>query len=270
MTAPVGRLLRSELRWVFRRPRTLIALAIVSAVPIAMGIGIATADEDAAGEFLITEAMGNGLVLPIAALAATMLLLLPLVVSMSAADALAGESAHGTLRGLLLAPVGRIRLVVIKAFGVLTVATVAVTLVASVALVTGLLLIGNGGQLLTLSGTSLTTAEALGRIAVLALWVIIQMAGVGAVALAVSALTEHPLVVMAVTVGSLILITVLSAISALDWLHPVLLPTGWSAAVDVLRDPLPWDGLLLSAYRAACYVLIGISLTIALMATKDA
>src|SRR5215207_2246475 len=107
MTAPVGRLLRSELRWVFRRPRTLIALAIVSVVPVAMGIGIATADDDAAGEFLITEAMGNGLVLPIAALAATMLLLLPLVVSMSAADALAGESAHGTLRGLLLAPVGR-------------------------------------------------------------------------------------------------------------------------------------------------------------------
>lgn len=271
MTAPAGRLLRSELRWVFRRPRTLIALGIVSAVPIAMGIGIAsTTSDDPQGEFLITEVIGNGLVLPVAALAATMVLLLPLVVSMSAADALAGESASGTLRALLIAPVGRIRLVAIKAFGVLAVATVAVTLVVTVALVTGLLVIGNGDRLLTLSGTSLTTGQALARIAVLAAWVVFQMAAVGAVALAISAVTEHPLVVMAVTIGSLILITVLTAIEALDWLHPVLLPTGWMAAADVLRDPMPLDGLLESTYRAACYLLIGMSLTVARMATRDA
>lgn len=270
MTAPAARLLLSELRWVFRRPRTLVALAIVSLVPVAMGIGVAVASGDTEGEFLINEAIGNGLVLPVAALAATMVLLLPLVVSMSAADALAGESAHGTMRALLLAPVGRVRLVAVKAFGVLAVATVAVTLVAAVGLVTGLLIIGNGDQFLTLSGTSLTTAEALSRIALLAVWVIFQMLGVGAVALAVSSVTEHPLVVMAVTIGSLILITVLSAIPALDWLHPVLLPTGWEAVADVLRDPMPFDGLLESTYRAACYLLIGLSLSVARMVTRDA
>jgi len=272
MTAPVGRLLRNELRWVFRRPRTLIALAVLSMVPVAMGIGVAVSDEAPGGDTkaLIAEAFGNGLVLPIAALSATMLLLIPLIVSMSAADALAGEAAHGTLRGLLLAPVGRIRLVVVKAFGVLAVVTVAVTLVAAVGLVTGLLVIGNGGQMLTLSGTSLTTAEALGRIGILTVWVIVQMAAIGAVGLAVSSVTEHPLVVMAVTVGGLILFTVLSAISALDWLHPVLLPASWVVVVDVLRDPMPWDGLLQSGYRAACYLLIGLSLTIARTVTRDA
>jgi len=271
MTAPVARLLCSELRWVFRRPRTLIALGVLAVVPIAMGIGVATTSESQGGDdFLITEAIRNGLVLPIAALAATMLLLLPLVVSMSAADALAGESAHGTLRALLLAPVGRIRLVAVKAAGVLSMTTVAVVVIVTVGLLTGLLLIGTSGQLLTLSGTTLTTAEAFGRIAILAAWVIVQMAAVGAVALAISAVTEHPLVVMAVTVGSLILITVLGAIEALDWLHPVLLPTGWEVLADVLRDPMPWDGLLLSSYRAACYLLIGLSLTIARMATRDA
>jgi|SRR5215470_4368758 len=272
MTAPVGRLLRSELRWVFRRPRTLIALAVVSAVPVAMGIGIAVSDQSSGGgpDALIAEAFGNGLVLPIAALSVTMLLLIPLIVSMSAADALAGEAAHGTLRGLLLAPVGRIRLVAVKSFGVLAVTAVAVALVATVGLVTGLLVIGNGEQMLTLSGTSLTTVEALGRIGILAGWVIVQMAAIGAIGLAVSSVTEHPLVVMAVTVGGLILFTVLTTISALDWLHPVLLPIGWFAAADVLRDPMPWDGLLRSGYRAACYLLIGLSLTVARTVTRDA
>jgi ABC-2 type transport system permease protein len=272
MTAPVGRLLRSELRWVFRRPRTLIALAVLSTVPVAMGIGVAVSDESSGGgpEVLLTEAFGNGLVLPIAALSVTMLLLIPLVVSMSAADALAGEAAHGTLRGLLLAPVGRIRLIVVKSFGVFAVTTVAVVLVAAVGLVTGLLAIGNGQQMLSLSGTSLTTAEALGRIGILAGWVIVQMAAIGAVGLAVSSVTEHPLVVMAVTIGGLILITVLSTISALAWLHPVLLPTGWTAVADVLRDPMPWDGLLKSSYRAACYLVIGLSLTVARTVTRDA
>ena len=52
-------------------------------------------------------------------------LLLPLAVAMAAADAIAGEAAHGTLRGLLLAPVGRLRLVGMKAFGVLVVAVLA-------------------------------------------------------------------------------------------------------------------------------------------------
>lgn len=270
-TAPLGRLLRSELRWVFRRPRTLIALAMLAGLPVAIGVGVALAPGGPAeGESLVSEVVGNGLVLPIASLSLAIFLLLPLVVSMSAADALAGESAHGTLRVLLLAPVGRIRLVVIKAFGVLAVATVAVALIAIVGVITGLIVIGNGEQTLTLSGTTLSTGETLGRLGLLMVWVIIQMAAVGAVALAISSVTEHPLVVLAVTVGSLIVITVLTTIPALDWLQPVLLPTGWTAVADVLRDPMPWDGLLQSSYRAACYLTIGLSLTIARTATRDA
>jgi ABC-2 type transport system permease protein len=268
MSAPTLRLLRSELRWVFRRPRTLIALAVVALVPVTMGIGLAVA-EHAEGDLLMAAATANGLVLPIVALAMSMVLLLPVVVSMSAADALAGETAHGTMRGLLLAPIGRLRLVVVKAFGVLAVACVAVAVVTVVGLLSGLLLIGGDG-LLTLSGTSLGTGAALVRIAVLAAWVVVQMAAVGAVGLAVSSVTEHPLVVLAVTAGGLTVITVLAAIPALDWLHPVLLPTSWVVAADVLRDPMPLDGLLVSSYRAACYLVIGLSLTIARMATRDA
>lgn len=273
-SAPLSRMLHSELRWVFRRPRTLVALTLLAGLPVAIGVGVALAGgpRGHSGEMLISAVAGNGLVLPVAALSAAVVLLLPLVVAMSAADALAGESAHGTLRGLLLAPASRLRLVAVKAAGVLAVAVVAVALIAVVGVVTGLVIVGDGAGdgVLTLSGTSLSTWPALGRVALAALWTVGQMSAIGAVALAVSSLTEHPLVVLAITVGSLIVATVLIAIPALGWLQPVLLPTGWPAMADVLRDPVPWDALLTSSYRAGCYLVIGVSLTVVRMITRDA
>lgn len=269
--APLRRLLWSELRWVFRRPRTLVALALLAALPVAIGVGVAlTGGPPDTAESLITHVAGNGLVLPIASLGSAIFLLLPLVVSMSAADALAGESTHGTLRGLLLAPVGRVRLAAVKAFGVLSVATAGVVLIAGVGVLTGLLIVGGGDGVLTLSGTSLPVLPALWRVAIAAAWTVVQLAAIGAVALAVSSVTEHPLVVLAITVGGLIGVSVLSLIPALDWLRPVLLPTGWEAIADVLRDPIPWGELLTSTYRAGCYVLIGASLMLARMVTRDA
>ncbi|MBV8542362.1 MAG: ABC transporter permease [Pseudonocardiales bacterium] len=269
--APLGRLLRSELRWVLRRPRTQIALGLLALVPVLIGIGIAVAGSPGGG--LLTQIAGNGLVLPVAALSISLTLLLPLAVTMAAADALAGESAHGTLRGLLLAPVSRTRLVLVKAVGVLTVAVSAVAAVTVLGIITGLALLGPSGSthgLLTLSGTEIGPGSALVRVSLAATWTVGQLAAVGAVALAVSSATEHPLVVLAAVLGALIVFGVLSAIPALDWLQPVLLTTGWFAIVDVLRDPLPLDGLATSSLRAGCYLLIGLGLTLARTATREA
>jgi ABC-2 type transport system permease protein len=268
--APMGRILRSELRWVFRRPRTIVALTLLAAVPVAIGIGVAMDDPGGPGASLVDVAVGNGLVLPVGALSVALFLLLPLVVSMSAADALAGESAHGTLRGLLLAPVSRERLVVVKSVGVLGVATAAVAVVAGVAAVMGTLVVGGpGGGALTLSGTTLSTWATIGRVLLAAAWTVGQLCAIGAIALAVSSLTEHPLVVLAVSMGALVITTVLMTIPALDWLQPVLLPTGWPAIGDVLRDPVVWDELGSSTFRAGCYVLIGGSLALARTLTRD-
>ena len=51
--------------------------------------------------------------------------------------------------------------------------------------------------MLTMSGNVLPFGESLGRIALLAVLVTIQVWAVAAVALAISAATEHPLVVLA-------------------------------------------------------------------------
>jgi ABC-2 type transport system permease protein len=124
--------------------------------------------------------------------------------------------------------------------------------------------------MLTLSGTEIGPGSALLRVALAAVWTVGQLAAVGAVALAVSSATDHPLVVLAAVLSGLIGFGVLSAIPALDWLRPVLLTTGWLAVTDVLRDPLPLAGLISSSIRAGCYLLVGVALTLAIMATRNA
>jgi ABC-2 type transport system permease protein len=99
--------------------------------------------------------------------------------------------------------------------------------------------------------------------------VTIQVWAVAAVALAISAATEHPLVVMASTLGGIIVFTILGNIPALDWLHPVLLTDAWQNLADIIRDPMPTDGIMNAVLRATCYIVIGYSLALARMSTKD-
>jgi len=271
-SAPLGRLLAAELRWVLRRPRTLVMLGVFALFPVLIAIGVVVADRSAGpGAGLIGAIAGNGLVLPVAAMTLALALLLPLAVAMAAADAIAGETAHGTLHGLLISPVGRLRLVGMKAFGVLVVAVLAVTVIAVVGVLAGLVVVGGAqGQLITLSGTTVGLGEALVRVALVVGWTVGQLAAVGAIALAISSVTEHPLVVLASVLGGLILFGVLSAIPALEWLQPYLLTTGWSAGVDALRDPLPLDGMAESSLRALCYLTIGTALTTHHILHRDA
>jgi ABC-2 type transport system permease protein len=275
VAAPLGRLLAAEVRWVLRRPRTLVLLGVFALIPVLIAIGVTVADRGAGpGRGLIGAVAGNGLVLPVAAMTVSLALLLPLAVAMAAADAIAGETAEGTLRGLLLAPVGRLRLVGMKAFGVLVVAVAAVLAIAVVGVLAGMIVVGPAagaqGQLITLSGTTVGLGDALGRVALVAAWTVGQLAAVGAVALAVSALTEHPLVVLAAVLAGLIVFGVLGAIPALSWLQPYLVTSGWAAGADALRDPLPLDAMAEATVRAACYLAIGGAATVVTMLRRDA
>jgi ABC-2 type transport system permease protein len=273
-SAPLGRLAAAEVRWVLRRPRTLVLLVLLAVIPVAVGVGVALTggpgSGDGDGPGLVAAVAGNGLVLPIAAMSLALALLLPLTVATAAADALAGEAAHGTMRGLLLAPVGRGRLVVMKAAGVLTVAVLAVVVIAVVGVVTGLIVVGGpGGTMITLSGTTLGLGEALGRVALVAAWTLGQVLAVAAVALAISAFTEHPLVVLASVLGGLIVFGVLTAIPSLAWLQPFLLTSGWDAGTDALRDPLPLDALASSTWRALAYLVVGAAVALWQVRRRD-
>lgn len=267
------RLLRAELRWIFRRPRTVIVLGLLASIPVIIGVAVRLAGGGpgaaSGGEApVFVTAASSALALPIGALTVSMAFLLPLAVAMAGADALAGEQAHGTLRGWLLAPVGRGRLLAVKAFGVAVVALTATALMATTGLVTGLILNGTDG-LITLSGTTLSFWDALARVGLAVAWVALQMFAVGAVALAISAGTEHPMLVVACVLAGDIVFGVLGMLSAVSWLHPFLLTDGWLAVGDVLRDPVPLDALGEGALRAVCYLVIGLSVAYARVLTRD-
>ncbi|MET1073087.1 MAG: ABC transporter permease [Umezawaea sp.] len=269
--APLVRQLRSELRWILRRPRTVIGLGLLCVVPVLAGIGLWFAVDNTngpAGPGLAAIIAGNGLVLPIFTLFLSLPLLLPLVGAIWAADGLAGEANSGTLRSLMVAPVGRVRLLGVKAFGIATMSLFAVTLMAFVGAITGIALFGMNGML-TISGTTLSTGAAIGRIVLTILLVTFQMWAVAAVALAISACTEHPLVVMAATMAGLIVFAVLGAFSSLDWLQPYLITSAWEGLSDVMRDPMPTAELWNSTGLAACYLVIGLSLAAIRLVTTD-
>jgi ABC-2 type transport system permease protein len=269
--APIGRLLRSELSWVFRRPRTWISLVLLALVPVVIAIGIQIGGGPRGGSrggSIYSAVIGNGFVLPVVALAASLALLLPLVAAMWSADAIAGEAANGTLRGLLIAPISRSRLLAVKAFGVAVAVLAACVLIVVVGTITGLIIVGAPGMI-TLSGTTLSGGAAMGRLAIAAGWVAVQVWAVGAVALAISTWTEHPLVVLAATIAGAIVFGVLSTIPALDFLQPYLLTNSWTSLTDVVRDPMPVNGLLHGIAEAACYLVVGLSVALARMVTRD-
>ncbi|WET78497.1 ABC transporter permease subunit [Amycolatopsis sp. QT-25] len=267
------RLYRAELRWIFRRPRTLAVLGLLASIPVIIGVALTFVDasETRGGQDgeLLASAVNNGFVLPVAALTMTLALLLPLASAMAGADAIAGEAAHGTLRGWLIAPVGRGRLLAIKAFGVATVSTIAVLAMTFTGFVTGLIISGTE-SMFTLTGSTLSVWDALGRILLVAAWVILQLWAVGAVALAISAFTEHPMLVVASVLAGTIVFTILGFLDAVSWLHPFLLNENWSEApASVLMDPLDTAMLGEGALRAACYIAIGLSIAYARLTTRD-
>ncbi|EME63943.1 ABC transporter permease [Amycolatopsis decaplanina] len=267
------RLYRAELRWIFRRPRTLAVLGLLALIPVIIGVALTLVDasETRGGEdgALLASAVNNGFVLPVAALTMTLALLLPLASAMAGADAIAGEAAHGTLRGWLIAPVGRGRLLAIKAFGVATVSAIAVLAMTFTGFATGLIISGTD-SMFTLTGSTLSVWDALGRILLVAAWVILQLWAVGAVALAISAFTEHPMLVVASVLAGTIVFTILGVLDAVSWLHPFLLNENWSQApASVLMDPLDTTLLGEGALRAACYIAIGLSIAYARLTTRD-
>lgn len=270
------RLFRAELRWIFHRPRTLIVLGLIGIIPAIVGTAIAFAGAPKGpggatnpGAGMLGAAVSNPLVLPIATLTILLAFLLPLIAAMAAADALAGESSHGTLRGWLLAPVSRGRLLVVKALGVAVVVVAAVALVCVVGVLTGLVMNGFDG-LTTLSGTTVGIPETIGRVAVAAGWVTGQLFAVGAVALAISSATEHPMLVVVGVLAGNIVFSVLSILDALSWLRPFLLNESWPIALaGVLRDPMMLETLGEGSLRALCYAVIGLSIAYARIKTKD-
>jgi ABC-2 type transport system permease protein len=251
------RLLRSELRLVLSRRRNQVGLAVLAAVPVvvAIAVKVAAPSSGGTGADFIDQIAGNGFFVALAALSVEIGLFLPLAVAAIAGDAVAGEANVGTLRGLLVVPVPRTRLLVVKYVSIVAGALVAIVLVAVVGLVVGTILFGLH-PVTTLSGTTIGLAAALGRLVLVIAYVTAFLAALGAIGLFVSTLTEQP---MGATIGVVLVSTtmwILDAIPQLDWLHPWLLVHQQPAFADLLRDPVLWDNMRLGLLTDLAYLVV--------------
>ena len=138
-------MIRVELVKLFRRPRTWISMVLTCALPFVVAIFITIthlAPPPGQGSAFLSAVLQDGELYPAAALALVLPVFLPVAVAVVAGDSIAGEAAGGTLRYLLVRPVGRTRLLVAKLISVTAYVLSVVLAVTFTAYATGVFLLG--------------------------------------------------------------------------------------------------------------------------------
>ncbi len=258
------------MRLILGRRRNKAGILVLAAVPVLLAIALRASDpsSEGGGPDLISAATSNGVFVALTALTVEMALFLPLAVAVLSGDTVAGEANIGTLRYLLTVPVGRTRLLVVKYLSLVVGALIGVVVVAGTGLVVGGALLGLGPTTL-LSGNQISLVEALGRVALAVLYLTAGLAGLAAIGLFVSTLTEQPIAAMVTTTIISSAMWIMDGIPQLDWLAPWLLVHRWSAFVDLFRDPMFADVMRTGLLVDLGYVVVFLALAWARFANKD-
>ncbi|MBF4163796.1 ABC transporter permease [Nocardioides acrostichi] len=271
-------MIRVELVSLLRSRRTWATIALVDALPVIVAVLLAVTDlgpRPGTGPAFLSAVLTDGTLYPLAALAIVLPLFLPIAVAVFAGEAIAGEAQQGTLRYLLLRPVGRTHLLIAKLVGVMAFVVLTVLVVAATAYLLGIGLLGHQSVTASapgtasVSGTSLSTPELVARTFAALGYAMLCMLGVASVALFASTLVRSPLAAamgaLALLVGSTLLLT----LDAADPLKPYLLTRYWLAFVDLFRDPILWHDLVRGVLLQLGYVVVFLGAAWANFATKD-
>lgn len=265
-------MIRVELGKLMRRTRTWVTLALLAGLPVVVAVFLAVTElgpRPGEGPAFLSAVLNNGALFPAAALAIVLPLFLPIAVAVVAGDAIAGEASSGTLRYLLVQPVGRTRLLVAKLVSVVAFTMLAVVLVAGVAYVVGVQLFGTSPLPTVSGGLPLTTAEATLRVVLAVLYVGWSMLGVGAFGLFFSTLTDSPLSAALGALAVLISSTLLVTLQAAGSVSPYLPTRYWLAFVDLFRNPILWHDIQRGVALQVVYVGALLALAWANFASKD-
>jgi ABC-2 type transport system permease protein len=252
-----------------RRARGWVTLGVMAAVPALLTavIGLTRpAIPERFGDWGSVVSNTSGFTMPLIALSAMQLFLLPLAVAVFAGESVAGEAAWGTLRYVLARPVSRSSVLAVKAAVAGAFSLAAVAVAGGAALVAGTLFFG--WTPLTVLDLQHTTAfsyatatfdpvDALGRVALGAAMVAAGLASTFAFALMLSTLTASPFGAVAGAVGMGLASRALDNVAGLHALGPWLPLTDSGSALwtglffsPVQLDGLPQQALVQAAYTA--------------------
>ncbi|MBO0834600.1 MAG: ABC transporter permease, partial [Actinobacteria bacterium] len=206
--------------------------------------------------------------LALVVLALGSLLLLPLAMSVVTGDAIAGEASLGTLRNLLTVPAGRTRLLAVKYATVCVFALAVSVLVAVLALIMGLILFHTGPVTL-LSGTTISFGAGVLRVLAVAAYFSVALMSLGAIGLAASTLTSHPVGAIAGLMVVVIASEICDQLPSLSAIHAYL-PTHWWLSWDGLfRAPVDLSGIGTGLVSFAVYAAIFVSIAWARLTSAD-
>ena len=267
------RLLASELRLIFRRWRNLALLAVLVILPVVLGIGLKVAGPNGGGgggpdATFFAQLAGNGVFLAFIALSILLTLVLPLVIAVVSGDSLAGEAGAGTLRYLLTVPAGRTRLLAVKYTAVVIFGLAACLLVTVVSLIMGVILFPVGPVTL-LSGTTVSLGVGLLHLFYVTLYVAAAMAALGAIGLAISSFTEHPIGAIAAVLVLAVASEVADQVAQFAVIHPYLPTHFWLSFDSLLRTPIDTSSLLHGLLSFAVYIVIFCTIAWARFASAD-
>jgi ABC-2 type transport system permease protein len=264
-------LLASELSVLFRRRRTWAMLLALAAIPVLIAVAVrlsSATPEPGRGPPFLDRVTQNGLFVGITGLVVSIPLFLPLTVGVVAGDTIAGEASLGTLRYLLVAPAGRVRLLAVKYAGAALFCLAATVVVIASGAAIGAALFPIGPVTL-LSGDTIGVNESVVRSLLVAGYVTISLLGLSAIGLFFSTVTDVPVGAMASTIVLSVVSQVLDALPQLDWLHPWLFSHYWLDFADLLRQPVSWTSFGDNALLQAGYLVVFAALAYGRFVTKD-
>ncbi|CAB4598371.1 MAG: ABC transporter permease subunit [Actinobacteria bacterium] len=267
----VGSLVASELSVLFRRRRTWAMLVTISMIPILLAIAVKLSGSTippGEGPPFLDRVSQNGLFVGFTAMILAIPLFLPLTIGVVAGDTIAGEANTGTLRYLLVAPVNRARLLVVKFVGAGAFAIAATVTLMVTGIIVGAILFPVGPVTL-LSGDVISIPAALLRIFLVVVYVTISLLGLSAVGLFISTLTVIPVGAMAATVVFSTVMQILATLPQISVIHPFLISYNWLGFADLLRNPMELSSFASNIALQLAYIFIFGSLAYSRFTSKD-
>lgn len=263
-----------KVEWIkaLRRWRTYLIAAALGGVPFLIVLAVKLSPPTPSGSedappFLL-QIVQNGLFAPLTGLAVVQPFFLSLAIGLFAGDAIAGEAQAGTLRSLLVRPVGRARLVISKyAAAMSMLGVLLVGVIASGALFGGIVF--GFGPLPTLSGSSLSVVQASLRILGAGAYILFAAAGITAIGIFVSTLSDSGPGATVATVILAITSQILDNIPSLHAIHGYLPTHGWLAYTDLFRFPVDWVGMRAGLVVSAAYAAVFLAAALLVFGRKD-
>src|ERR1043165_3920815 len=273
-------LLRIELYKIFRKPRTYISFATVLAITTLVQLALMANGQEFSdfilqglnAQFDLQGKILNGYFVTYLILG-MLLVHVPLLVALVAGDALAGESAAGTLRLVLTKPISRAKLVLGKYAATVVYSVALLVWLALIGLLLSLLLFGEGDLIIARSYevVVLLKHDVMWRYLCAFAFAALAMMAVAALSVFLSSLSENAIGPIVGTMGVIIVLTIISNLDLpiFEAVKPYLLTTHMLGWKGFFSNPVPYAAIGRSAVVLCSYILILIGATVFVFGRKD-